>query len=127
MNTTEFLTISSAIVPDRQAMVVGDRRITYQELQGRVNRLANALAALGVGNGDRVAVLQINCGEHIETYFAAAKLDAVLVPLHFRARADELTDMINDAAPKVLLVGQRYVDLVRSFPASWIPWSTTSR
>ena len=115
MNTTEFLTISSAIVPDRQAMVVGDRRITYQELQGRVNRLANALAALGVGNGDRVAVLQVNCGEHIETYFAAAKLDAVLVPLHFRARADELTDMINDAAPKVLLVGQRYVDLVRSF------------
>ena len=115
MNTSEFLTISAAIVPDRLAAIASDRRISYEELQGRVNRLANALAALGVGNGDRVAVLQVNSAEHIETYFAAAKLDAVYVPLHFRARADELTYMINDAAPTVLLVGQRYADLVRSF------------
>jgi acyl-CoA synthetase (AMP-forming)/AMP-acid ligase II len=115
MNTSEFLTISSAIVPERLATVVGDRRTTYEELQLRVSRLANGFSSLGMCRGDRVAVLQVNCAEHIETYFAAAKLDAVYVPLPFRARADELTHMINDAAPRVLLVGQRYVDLVRSF------------
>ncbi|MCH8205609.1 MAG: long-chain-fatty-acid--CoA ligase [Chloroflexi bacterium] len=115
MNTTEFLTISSAIVPERLAMVVGDRRTTYEELNVRVNRLANGFSSLGMRGRDRVAVLQVNCAEHIETYFAAARLDAVYVPLHYRARADELVYMINDAAPTVLLVGQRYVDLVRSF------------
>ena len=115
MNTTEFLAIASAIVPKRLAMIVGDRRTTYEELQLRVNRLANAFSSLGMRRGDRVAVLQVNCAELIETYFAAARLDAVYVPLNFRARADELIHMINDAAPRVLLVGRRYVDLVRSF------------
>ena len=114
MNTTEFLTITAAIVPDRLAMVFEDRRVTYGELRERVDRLANALADLGVEKGDRVAILQVNSPEHVEAYFATAKLDAVFVPLNFRARADELTYMVNDCAPKVLIVGQRYVELVRS-------------
>ena len=115
MNTTEFLTISSLIVPDRPAIIFEDMRLSYEELQDRVNRLANALADLGVEAGDRIAMLQVNTNEHVEVYFAAAKLDAVFVPLNFRARADELTYMINDSEPKVLILGSRYADLVRSF------------
>ncbi|MCI0438196.1 MAG: AMP-binding protein, partial [Chloroflexi bacterium] len=114
MNTTEFLTITSAIVPDRLAMVFEDRRITFEQMQQRANRLANALESLGVGSGDRIAILQVNCAEYVEAYFAAAKLDAIFVPLNFRARVDELTYMVNDSEPKVLLVGRRYLDLVRS-------------
>ena len=114
MNTTEFLTISAAIVPDRVAMVDRDRRVSYEQLQSRVNRLANALSNMGVAAGDRVAVLQVNCAEHVEAYFAAAKLDAVYVPLPFRSRADELTHMIRDSEPRVLIAGKRYTDLVQS-------------
>jgi acyl-CoA synthetase (AMP-forming)/AMP-acid ligase II len=114
MNTTEFLQISSLIVPDRLAMVFEDRRITYEELQNRVNRLANALADLGVEAGDRVAMLQVNCNEHVEGYFATAKLDAVYVPLNFRARNDELAFMVNDSGAKVVIVGKRYFDIVKS-------------
>ena len=113
MNTTEFLTVTSAIVPDRLAMIFEDKRYTFEELQNRVNRLANALADLGVESGDRVAMLQVNCNEHIEVYFAVAKLDAIYVPLNFRARVDEVTYMINDSEPKVLIAGQRYFDLVK--------------
>ncbi len=113
MNTTEFLAISAAIVPDRTALVFEGSRITYEHLQERVNRLASALEGLGVGPGDRVAMLQVNCHQYIEAYFAVAKLDAVYVPLNFRARADELTHMVNDASPKALLVGDRYVRLVQ--------------
>lgn len=113
MNTTEFLTISAAIVPDRLAMIFEDRRISFDELQARVNRLANALAELGVGAGDRVAILEVNCNQYIEAYFATAKLDAVFVPLNFRARADEVRHMLNDAGPKAIFAGERYVNLVR--------------
>jgi len=113
MNTTGFLTIATAIVPDRPAMIFEDRRISYAELEVRVNRLSNALADLGVGAGDRVAMLQVNCHQYIEAYFAAARLDAVYVPLNFRTRADELTHMLNDAAPKVIFAGERYVNLVK--------------
>ena len=118
MNTTEFLTISAAIVPDRLSMIFEGSRITFEELQSRVNRLANALADLGVGAGDRVAMLQVNCNQYIEAYFATAKLDAVFVPINYRTREDELTHMLNDAAPKAIFAGDRYVSLVRHCAAN---------
>ncbi len=77
MNTTEFLAISAAIAPDRLAIIFEDERITYEDLQGRANRLANSLDSLGVRPGDRVAILQVNCNQYVEAYFATAKLDAV--------------------------------------------------
>ena len=113
MNTTEFLMISTAIVPDRLAMIFEDSRISYEELQARVNRLANALADMGVGAGDRVAMLQVNCNQYIEAYFATAKLDAVFVPINFRTRVDELTHMLKDAGPKAIFAGGRYLSLVQ--------------
>ena len=49
MNTAEFLQISSMIVPDRTALVAGDKRVTYSEMADRVNRLANWLQSAGAG------------------------------------------------------------------------------
>ena len=114
MNTPELLIISSAICPDRDAIVFEGRRVTFGDLADRSNRLANALAGMGVGRGDKVAMLQVNCNECIETYFAAARLGATYVPLNFRAKADELSYMINFSESSVLLLGQRYIDLVNS-------------
>ncbi len=114
MNITELLTLACAIVPDRTAVVFEGNSFTYGQLQDRVNRLANALADIGVGSGDRVAVLHVNCNEMMESYFAAAKLDAIFVPLNFRSRVEELTQMLTSAEPSVLLVGKRYEDLVKS-------------
>ena len=113
MNTTELLNITAMIVPDRHAIVFDDRRMTFGELADRVSRLANGLADLGVGAGDRVAVMQVNCNEHIESYFATAKLDAIFVPINFRARSEELSFMLNDSGVKAIILGQRYQDMVR--------------
>jgi acyl-CoA synthetase (AMP-forming)/AMP-acid ligase II len=114
MNTIEFLNLASAIVPDRVAMVFEGRRTTYAEFQERVSRLANALAERGVGPGDRVAAIQVNCTEHIEAYFATASLDAIYVPLNFRVRSDELRFMLQDSEPKAIFAGGRYYDVVES-------------
>jgi acyl-CoA synthetase (AMP-forming)/AMP-acid ligase II len=114
MNTTELLSITAAIVPDRDAIVFDGDRLTFEKLADRVNRLANAMADLGVAAGDRVAVMQVNCNEHLESYFATAKLDAIFVPINFRARAEELTFMLNDSGVKAIILGQRYQDMIRS-------------
>ena len=58
MNTSEFLMISSAIVPDRPVMFFDDEAITFSEFQERVNKLANALSDQGVVAGDRVAMMR---------------------------------------------------------------------
>ena len=114
MNTSEFLAISNAITPDRAAIVFEGKRTTFEELQNRVNRLANALRELGAGPGDRIGIVEVNTAAVVETYFASAKADGVFVPLNFRARADEMAFMIQDSAPKVLLAGGRYLDLIDS-------------
>ena len=114
MNTTDFLSIAGAICPDRDAMVFGGKRQTYLQTGERVDRLSNALSELGVRQGDRVAMLQVNCPECIESYYAAAKLGAIFVPLNFRAKTDELGYMIGNAEAKVLFAGNRYLDMARA-------------
>jgi acyl-CoA synthetase (AMP-forming)/AMP-acid ligase II len=112
MNTTEFLTIASAIVPERIAVLFEGQDFTFAQLQERVNRLANGLATLGVGPDDRVAVMQVNCNQAIEIYFAAAQLDAVYVPINFRAKTEELAQMLGIAQPSVLFIGERYLSVL---------------
>jgi hypothetical protein len=91
MNTSEFLTISTAICPERLAVIFEGNRFTFSQLNERVNRLANALAQLGVQKGDRVALLQVNGHQCVETYFAVAKTGAIYLPLNFRAKEKELS------------------------------------
>jgi acyl-CoA synthetase (AMP-forming)/AMP-acid ligase II len=114
MNTTDFLSISVAICPERAAVFFEGKWYTFSQLNERTNRLANALKSLGVQKGDRVGMLQVNCNQHVEAYFAAAKLGAIYVPLNFRAKGDELTYMLNSSEASTLLVGDRYLDLIRS-------------
>ena len=88
MNTAEFLMIASSVVPDRVALVCEGATRTYGELQDRVNRLANALQAMGVQKGDRIAVMALNGIQYVEMYYATAKLGGVFIPLNYRAKRE---------------------------------------
>lgn len=114
MNTTEFLTITSAICPDKEAIVFEGKRYTFAQMGERTNRLGNALTGLGVQKGESIATLMVNCNHCIETYFATAKIGGVYVPLNFRAKGNELTYMLNTAEATTVFVGERYLELVES-------------
>ncbi|PRY51147.1 fatty-acyl-CoA synthase/long-chain acyl-CoA synthetase [Geodermatophilus tzadiensis] len=77
---------------------------TYAELDERVTRLARALAARGVGTGDRIAVLALNGLETWETYLAGVRLGAVVVPVNFRLVADEVAYVLTDSGATALVV-----------------------
>lgn len=96
------------------AIVFEGRKYSFAELSDRVNRLSNALLNLGVRKEDRVAILQVNCNQYVEAYFAAARIGAIFVPLNFRARQDELTHMLNNSEASILFAGERYLDMVTS-------------
>ncbi|MDO8635821.1 MAG: AMP-binding protein, partial [Dehalococcoidia bacterium] len=66
MNTLDFMTITSSIVPDRAGIIFEGKRYTYADLNEASNRLANALTALGLGKGDAIAMLQVNSPEILE-------------------------------------------------------------
>ena len=94
--------------PDRIALVFGDATLTYGQLDASANRLAARLAALGVTAGERVALLAENCLEYPVAVFAVLKLGAILAPLNFRYRPDEVAYVVNDASPRCLLIGSGY-------------------
>jgi acyl-CoA synthetase (AMP-forming)/AMP-acid ligase II len=116
LNPAEFLTISSAVLPDREALVSGDGkvRITYEQMAARVNRLTNALQGMGVSNGSRVAVMATNSAEYVEVYYACAKLGACFVPVNYRAKKEELAYMLNASETEVLFAGNRYLEVIDS-------------
>jgi acyl-CoA synthetase (AMP-forming)/AMP-acid ligase II len=105
MNTTDFLSISLAICPQRECVVFEGRRFSFEEINDRVNRLAHWLRELGVGKGDRVGMMQVNCNHHVEAYYAAAKIGAIYVPLNYRLKESELEYSLNHSEIKILLVG----------------------
>src|SRR5919106_5090709 len=89
--------------PQRVALVHGDTRRTYAELDDRTRRLAAALGGLGVGRGDRVAYLGPNDPTLLETLFATTALGGAFVPLNWRLTAPELAYIAADCGAAVLV------------------------
>ncbi|MCY4639954.1 MAG: AMP-binding protein [Chloroflexi bacterium] len=118
MNTADFLTITAGSVPDRVAISDPSESVTYPEFLERAQRLAHALAELGVGKGHNVGVMSVNSAAFPEIYYATAMVGATFVPLNFRARSDELEYMLLAANVNVLFVAERYVPLLDPVRAS---------
>jgi acyl-CoA synthetase (AMP-forming)/AMP-acid ligase II len=93
----------AAVDPGREALVGGDRRVTFGELADRARRLANALAAAGVGAGDAVAISLTNRPEYLETFFAALLLGAVPANLNYLYGAEELAHVLADCRPAAVV------------------------
>ncbi len=88
--------------PDGEALVCGDRRITYRQLDERLRRLHGVLRDLGTEPGDRVAVLALNSIAFAELYCAIPMSGRVQVPLNFRWAAPELRYALEDSGARIL-------------------------
>lgn len=80
MNVKHLIERAVKEYPDRLALVYKNTRRTFRDLNGRVNRLANAILGLGIRKGDRVGMLLRNCSEFIEVDFALSMTGIVRVP-----------------------------------------------
>jgi acyl-CoA synthetase (AMP-forming)/AMP-acid ligase II len=90
--------------PDHLAVVFEGQRLTWRQLDRRVNQAANAFHALGVRHGDRVATVLPNRLELLEVYWAVAKLGAVVVPLSPLLRGPGLATLLRDAGATLAIV-----------------------
>jgi fatty-acyl-CoA synthase len=97
--------------PDRVAIDADGRLVTYRELDEGSDARAAAFADAGLQRGDRVATLTGSSPEHVEVFFACAKLGLILLPLSWRLSAAELRYQLDDAEPSLLLVEEPYEEL----------------
>ncbi|SDQ97452.1 long-chain acyl-CoA synthetase [Rhizobiales bacterium GAS113] len=108
MNITHGFKRALQINAGGLASVYGNRRRTWRELGERVPRLAAGLASLGVGPGDRVAVLSLNSDRYLEAYLATAWAGAVIVPLNIRWSPQENEEALRDCRAAVLIVDKMF-------------------
>ena len=111
-NLADLFEATADAVADRTAIVCGDRGFTYRELDERATRLANHLAAHGVGRGDHVGLYLYNGPEYVEGTFAAYKLGAVPINVNYRYVEGELAYLFDNADLKALIHGREFVDRI---------------
>jgi long-chain acyl-CoA synthetase len=99
----DVLRTHASALPDRVAFVDGETRRTWSEANARVNRVAHALHAEGVGPGDRVLWLGQNSVRLYELFLACCKLGAMFCPANWRQQPEELAFIIDDLAPRVVV------------------------
>jgi long-chain acyl-CoA synthetase len=95
---------------DREAIITGEKRITYKELKDRVLRLANGLQALGLKPKDRFAELLLNGNEFFEALFAGSLIGCPMPFLNWHLKGDDLAGAINRASPKILIFDEEFYD-----------------
>ncbi|MEV4888324.1 AMP-binding protein [Nonomuraea sp. NPDC055795] len=117
-NLADLFESVARAVPGRTALVAGERRLTYRELDERATRFACHLSGMRVGRGDRVGILARNRAEWKESELACFKLRAVPVNLDHRCREDDLTHVLRDSGCAAL-VGE--AGLLRR-----VPWFTNT-
>jgi acyl-CoA synthetase (AMP-forming)/AMP-acid ligase II len=114
MNIASLIEQSCKENADKLCVVDGDHRLTYRDMEERADRLARAMVEMGVEPGDRVGIFLTNCFQYIEMFYAITKIGAIFVSLNFRLRGKETTYILNNAEAKILILGERYVNLMQS-------------
>jgi fatty-acyl-CoA synthase len=114
MNLTHFLRQSAKRYPNEIALVWGERTWTWSQIDARVEAMAAALAARGVGKGDRVLVQAKNSNQFLESMFVCFRLGAVWVPTNFRLTAEEVAYLARASGATAMICGGEFPDHART-------------
>ncbi|MBM4763325.1 long-chain-fatty-acid--CoA ligase [Bacillus sp. B15-48] len=110
----DILPMAARKYPNNISVVSEEARFTFKKSNERMLRLANSLLKLGIQKGDRIAIMQTNGYQYLETMLACAHIGAVFVSINYRLRPDEIEYLINDSGATVFFVGKRYVPIIDS-------------
>ncbi len=108
----EFARRARKVHSGREAVIDGDLRLTYDEFFERADRWSSALQGLGVGPGDRVALIAPNTHAMLEQFYAVPQRGAIVVPLNYRLTAEDFVYLIEHSGSKVVCVHADYLEAI---------------
>lgn len=112
MNIIEMLEVNTLRHPSKEALIYQDQTYTYEEFNNKVNQLAHGLVTEGVKKGDKIAMFMKNSADFIFTYYAGAKIGAVLVPINFRLSPKEINYIVQQSNSSFIVTDQEFEDIV---------------
>jgi len=95
-------------IPDREAVVLGETRLTYKELDARANKAAHALKKLNISKGSHIGIYAFNCIEWLEIMLGAYKLCAIPININYRYVEEELKYLMNNADIEAIFFHQQF-------------------
>lgn len=107
-----FEMVVDTVPADREALICGDHRVTYQELEARANQLGHYLQSQGVTAGDHVGLYMYNCNEYLEAMWACFKIRAVPINVNYRYVKDELLYLFENANMVAVVHGREFVPAI---------------
>ncbi len=116
VNLSAFIHFHATRDPERLALVYDGQRISYAELEERIERTARFLASRGVGAGDVVALFMKNSAAFLEIVFAASYLGAVFLPINFRLSREECEFIVGHSGARLVLADEEFADIVAALP-----------
>jgi long-chain acyl-CoA synthetase len=108
----DILTLHATARPDKPALICGEDVVTYRAYDERTNRAARALQEIGIGPGDRVAIMSLNSIPGFEASSGVRKARGVGVPVNFRLRGEELAYIVGDSGARAVCAGPEFVEHV---------------
>lgn len=112
-NLVELLGLSDQHYCRRVALVFGQKKITYGQLNAMSNSVAAGLKSLGLREGERIAIMLDNCPEFVIAYFAILKIGATVVPVNHMFKADEAKFILEDSQARALITSASFGDLAQ--------------
>jgi len=114
----EFARRARSLYPQREAVVDGPRRLTYEEFFQRCDRWSSRLQRFGVGRGDRVAYIAPNIHPLLEAFYAVPQIGAVLVPINYRLAPDDFAYIINHSGARIVCAASEHLETVDGLRAA---------
>src|SRR5712672_596565 len=108
----EFMRRTRRLHPQREAIVDGNLRLSYEQFFDRCDRWSTVLQRLGVAPGDRVAYIAPNVHQQLESFYAVPQIGAVLVPVNYRLTADDFVYLINHSGASVVCAHSDYLTAI---------------
>jgi len=112
LSPLEFARRTRKLYPERDAVVDGELRLSYEEFFDRCDGWSSALQALGVKEGDRVAYIAPNTHAQLESFYAVPQIGAALVPINYRLIADDFAYLIQHSGARMVCAHSDYLDVV---------------
>jgi fatty-acyl-CoA synthase len=117
MTPLEFMRRARRLYAEREAVVDGDRRLSYEQLFARCDRWSSALERLGVRKGDRIAYIAPNTLAMLEAFYAVPQIGAVLVPINTRLVADDFRYILEHSGARVVCATPAHFDALDAIRA----------
>ena len=113
MNIGMYLSQNARKIPKKLAISCEDRSYTYDQFNREVNRLANGLLDIGLSHGDKIAFMMKNSDHFVFSYFAGAKIGAVIVPMNFRLTSSEISYILGQSEAKAVICDSEFEEVIK--------------